>query len=396
MHSLILTFFIISSLLCVILDANAYFPPPLKQISHGVLLESVTCTEGHTLVIKTTNNLPACVYFTSVDILIQRGWAMNSISISSLDTSSSHLYNVNSEHKIAEKAQAILDYALEKEHSELEGEYIEAPTDDGYQIAFYDISENNIILSELPKLPSNLLHWQKDIEKHQEIWDIFTKLIPESQRNVNVFYITTDGFGGIGGGIERDVDDVSKWHLFYDISDAYPTEIIDDKEIIYTTIHEFGHIITSGLDQIDVDLELTNLLYSDDVNETELDELFQITSEKCFPKTMVADGCAKSDSYINIFYQKFWADIISEWDEMQYIENEDEFLDQSDLFYDKYQNRFLTIYSSTNIDEDIAESWAAFVLRDKPKDETMFEQKILFFYDFPELVDLREHIRQGL
>ncbi len=85
-----------------------------------------------------------------------------------------------------------------------------------------------------------MLHWQQDREKHQEIWNIFTKLIPASQRNVSVFYITTDGIDGIGGGVERDVDDISKWHLFYDISDAYPTEIIDDKEIIYTTIHEFG------------------------------------------------------------------------------------------------------------------------------------------------------------
>lgn len=196
--------------------------------------------------------------------------------------------------------------------------------------------------------------------------------------------------------MERDVDDISKWHLFYDISDAYPTEIIDDKEIIYTSIHEFGHIVTSGPDQIDVDIELVNSLYLDSINEIELDELFQIKSELCAPNSMIVDGCAKSDSYINIFYQRFWTDIISEWDEIQYIEDEDEFLDQSDLFYDNYQNRFLTVYSSTNVDEDIAESWTAFVLRDKPKDEIISEQKILFFYDFPELIDLREHVRQGL
>jgi hypothetical protein len=46
--------------------------------------------------------------------------------------------------------------------------------------------------------------------------------------------------------------------------------------------------------------------------------------------------------------------------------------------------------------EDIAESWTAFVLTDKSAGETISEQKILFFYNFSELVDIREHIRKGL
>jgi len=149
------------------------------------------------------------------------------------------------------------------------------------------------------------LYWQQDKEKHPEIWNIFTKLIPENQRNVSVFYITTDGVNGISGGVERDIDDISKWHLFYDISDAYPIEFIDENEIIYTTIHEFGHIITSGPDQIDVDLELVNYWDSNIINEEEQNELFQMKSELCHPKIMVVDGCAKTDSYINLFYQKF-------------------------------------------------------------------------------------------
>ncbi len=111
---------------------------------------------------------------------------------------------------------------------------------------------------------------------------------------------------------------------------------------------------------------------------------------------MVVDGCAKIDSYINLFYQKFWIDIISAWDDIQYIEGDEEFYEQSDLFYVKFQDRFVSICSSTNVEEDIAESWTAFVLTGKPLGETISEQKILFFYDFSELVDLREHIRKGL
>jgi hypothetical protein len=235
------------------------------------------------------------------------------------------------------------------------------------------------------------LHLQQDIKKHQEIWNVFTKLIPESSRNVNVFYLTTDGEDGIGGGVERDIDNTSMWNLFYDILDAYPTEILDDKEIIYTTIHEYGHIVTSDIDQIDVDLQLINL--STDEN---FDELFQIKSESCYPNVLVADGCAKSTSYINLFYQKFWIDIVTEWDDIQYIEDENEFVEQSNLFYEKYQDQFVSAYSSTSVDEDIAESWTVFVLNDKPLGVTVSEQKIRFFYDFPELVEIRDYIRKEL
>ena len=68
---------IISGLLFAV-EANgtAYFPPPLKQISNGIAPENVTCMEGLSLVTKATNNLPACVKHSSIEILIQRGWAV--------------------------------------------------------------------------------------------------------------------------------------------------------------------------------------------------------------------------------------------------------------------------------------------------------------------------------
>ncbi len=57
-------------------SAIAYFPAPLKQISDGILPENVTCTEGLAIVLKSTNNSPACVKPSSVEKLIQRGWAI--------------------------------------------------------------------------------------------------------------------------------------------------------------------------------------------------------------------------------------------------------------------------------------------------------------------------------
>ena len=55
----------------------AYFPPPLKQIQDGTDPSDVTCTEGLELVMKFSNGLPACVKPSSVEKLIERGWAVH-------------------------------------------------------------------------------------------------------------------------------------------------------------------------------------------------------------------------------------------------------------------------------------------------------------------------------
>ena len=48
---------------------------PLKQISSGVDPKSVICREGFEMVFKAVDNFPACVKPTTVEKLIQRGWA---------------------------------------------------------------------------------------------------------------------------------------------------------------------------------------------------------------------------------------------------------------------------------------------------------------------------------
>jgi hypothetical protein len=54
-----------------------YFPPPLKQIQNGVNPSDVTCTEGLELVMKVSNSKPVCIKPSSVEKLIERGWAIH-------------------------------------------------------------------------------------------------------------------------------------------------------------------------------------------------------------------------------------------------------------------------------------------------------------------------------
>jgi hypothetical protein len=63
-----------------------------------------------------------------------------------------------------------------------------------------------------------------------------------------------------------------------------------------------------------------------------------------------------------------------------------------DDFYDTYQDQFLTDYAPTGPAEDIAESWSFFILSPKPELTSIASEKILFFYEYPELVQLRMEI----
>lgn len=50
-------------------------PSPLIQVDRGISANSVLCNDGLELIFKSTNDSPACVKPTSIEKLIQRGWA---------------------------------------------------------------------------------------------------------------------------------------------------------------------------------------------------------------------------------------------------------------------------------------------------------------------------------
>ena len=93
---------------------------------------------------------------------------------------------------------------------------------------------------------------------------------------------------------------------------------------------------------------------------------------------MTFDDCTKSDSHLNVFFQTFWRDIYSEFNAIQSIEDDNQYYEELDLFYEKYNDRFVTDYASENPDEDIAESWTAFVLNEKPVRKSIAEKKNTF------------------
>ena len=49
---------------------------PLKQVTNGVLPKDVSCKENMQLILKISNDSPACVTITTAEKLIQRGWKL--------------------------------------------------------------------------------------------------------------------------------------------------------------------------------------------------------------------------------------------------------------------------------------------------------------------------------
>jgi len=156
-------------------------------------------------------------------------------------------------------------------------------------------------------------------------------------------------------------------------------------------IHEISHGFTRGPSQITPDHEL-----SVDMSNEEFNFLRLQKESLCAPNFFDwMEGCTKGDSYENAFYHKFWREIYPENVIIQRTTDIDTAWDLFDEFDRKYLDQFVNGFATSTIQEDMAESFMAFVLWEKPTKSTILDQKILFFYDYPELVELREFIRNN-
>jgi hypothetical protein len=249
-------------------------------------------------------------------------------------------------------------------------------------LVVYKVDGNELVDATKLWVPSDYLVYQEDTDAHQRIWDFYTSIIPMDQRSmVKEFVVFTDGpEGDLSAWVNRDLDNPEDWKVGFDILDSdYPLYLAE------TLIHETGHLITLNTSQIPYD---EAMVFTGSQN-----------NPKC-PTYITNEGCSLPDSYINHFYQKFWKNLYDEWwkadQEAQKAETYEEYQSLLESFYQAHKDEFIDDYAATNIEEDLAESWTYFVLNPQPQGNDVATQKILFFYDFPELVNLREEVITGL
>jgi hypothetical protein len=255
--------------------------------------------------------------------------------------------------------------------------------EDGIVLVTYEVSGDRITAPNNRPVPSELESRQDDRAAHEAIWNYFVSIIPAEQRELlSGFFIFTDGENNHLAAVSQAPEDPQKWILHVDILDS---ESYDD--LTYTLIHEQGHLLTLNSNQVppsDIIFEHPNNqnIYKDEV--------------AACPQYFAGEGCSMPDSYINQFFDRFWPYLYADWEQIDLEEEEDTRSTRLEEFYKTYQDQFLSDYAATSPVEDIAESWTFFVLSPKPELTSIANEKILFFYEYPELVELRTQILEQI
>lgn len=192
----------------------------------------------------------------------------------------------------------------------------------------------------------------------EAIWGRFTELIPADQRRmVARFELLARN---VEGAYVAPVDeDPTTWVL------GVARGLGDDLDAVL--IHEFGHLLTLQASQVppDPDAVVCTTYFT-------------------------GEGCALSTSTMNRFVERFWPAEMR--DEAARIEELGDW-DAAEAFLQRHRDEFVTEYASTNPGEDLAETFAVFVLEDRPDGATVADEKIRFLWDDPAMVELRSQIR---
>ncbi len=158
----------------------------------------------------------------------------------------------------------------------------------------------------------------------------------------------------LGAALPTDSEDNSSYTIRIDIHDVFDDQgnYRDLDKTLATFVHEYGHVLTLNNEQVD---------------------LSKLTQQKSY----YTPEAYRDGSYIKAFYDRFWN------------------VEAGELSYYQHPDRYVNEYASQNVTEDIAESFMVFVLDGKQPGQSLAAQKINFFYQYPELVAVRDSIRRN-
>jgi hypothetical protein len=250
------------------------------------------------------------------------------------------------------------EFFTEDDYSSDEGSGDEEPAE--IILVTYQVDGDEISGPVEESVDSAFIDLQDDIQTQEDIWDFFVSFMPAERRKlISEYVIFTDGADNVLAATDQVSETPEAWSLEIDIAD-----VADKAELTYNLLHEYAHVLTLNNSQFGAGAK-GNSTYQSEEEST------------------------AADSYLNLFYQRFWTDISADW-ELAYDE------DYLDEFYEEHADEFLTDYAATEPEEDIAESWLYFIISEQPSGDSIAEQKVDFFYDFPEMVSLRQAILDNL
>lgn len=239
----------------------------------------------------------------------------------------------------------------------------------GNEIGVWDVKNGKLMANANVNFPVANKYWK------QINYLLPSDLISEYVVSLRLF---TDGRDEDLGGMNQMNDAVEQWQIDLDTADMrlFSKDSIEILDYTHTLIHEFGHLLSLNSSQV---------------------QLTQDEIEDCSKGYLTTEGYAIKGSYLEQFVEKFWnVRLLHEWRTIDRINRESRRVNRLYKFYLKHSDDFLTDYAAESPEEDIAESWTFFVLSDKPLPKSVKHEKVLFFYQFPQLVQYRKHIRSRI
>lgn len=189
------------------------------------------------------------------------------------------------------------------------------------------------------------------------ILSIFPRRMRE--RVVEIEFYVADFSEGVGAVYPVDSAN-SRWAMFIN---THP-DITDDMERMATIVHELKHYLTLNSTQESADTTI------------------------CGNIIEMLGTCPTRNSVYADYIKEFWSPIFDRkiWPMGDY-----------NRYYDTHPDDFVTPYAVTDAGEDIAESFSEFIFTNKPTDVSLLKnQKVAYFWRFPEFVALRTEIRDNL
>lgn len=226
---------------------------------------------------------------------------------------------------------------LEKTYGSLVLEESVATGDKGITVlTTYDVDNEDEAIYTNADIP------KEEMDYHANLWFSFSWLIPEKNReDINRFEVFKSG-------------DTLAYISLHDRYGKYWTLGMNNKNIelasetLVTYLHEYAHFLS--------------------LNQTQID--YWADEERCKSLYLADSGCFYKDAYLTNFYKQFW----------------------ESGGYGELDDFYVSTYAMSSPEEDFAESFAHFILTQLPNGDTLKEQKLLFFYQYDELIKLRTEI----
>ena len=203
---------------------------------------------------------------------------------------------------------------------------------------------------------------EKQMKEYKKVWSMVKQILPPDYFSQFVeFDIASDGeYGTMAYVLQMDKSGKT-WKLCID-----PADIENKTDFALTVVHEYSHYLSLNNSQVKYFTADQSLMPSFD-NYTD----YEIV--------------ANEDSYLNDFYQEFWADIKDDWGADT----------DNALFYVRHYDEFVTEYAATQCAEDFSETFAYYVLG-KWNPTADQKKKIEFFDQYPELKQMKQEILENM